>query len=198
MRNSGGGPRAIGCERQKNRGGVRLLPNACGVWLLRRLGREMAHGVKWGMAGYEFEGYDDSEMMDLPSELYSTTTRQIRICVEPIYLEDQSAPDESHFMWAYRVQIENTGTEPVQLRTRYWRILDSMGRVQEVRGVGVVGQQPVIHPGEVFEYTSGTPLSTPSGIMMGNYQMETDGGETFDVDIPVFSLDSPHEQRQVH
>jgi ApaG protein len=151
------------------------------------------------MAGYDHEEYDDGgEMMDLPGELYSTMTREIRISVEPIYLDDQSSPDESHFMWAYRVQIENTGEDAVQLRTRYWRILDSLGRVQEVRGVGVVGQQPVIHPGEVFEYTSGTPLSTPSGIMMGNYQMEIDDGETFDVDIPVFSLDSPHEQRKVH
>ncbi|WP_448189193.1 Co2+/Mg2+ efflux protein ApaG [Azospirillum sp. sgz301742] len=130
--------------------------------------------------------------------MYCKTTRSIRITVDPMYLEDQSAPAENHFVWAYHVRIENEGSETVQLRTRYWRITDSFGRVQEVRGPGVVGEQPVLEPGEAFEYTSGTPLTAPSGIMVGSYQMETGRGETFDVAIPAFSLDSPHQLRQLN
>lgn len=130
--------------------------------------------------------------------MYCKTTRSIRITVDPMYLEDQSAPAENHFVWAYHVRIENEGSETVQLRTRYWRITDSFGRVQEVRGPGVVGEQPVLEPGEAFEYTSGTPLAAPSGIMVGSYRMETGRGETFDADIPAFSLDSPHQPRQLN
>ena len=130
--------------------------------------------------------------------MYCKTTRSIRITVDPMYLEDQSAPAENHFVWAYHVRIENEGSETVQLRNRYWRITDSFGRVQEVRGPGVVGEQPVLEPGEAFEYTSGTPLAAPSGIMVGSYQMETGRGETFDVAIPAFSLDSPHQPRQLN
>lgn len=125
--------------------------------------------------------------------MYSETTRSIEVTVRPIYLEDQSSPDEQHFVWAYHVRIENKGGETVQLRTRYWRITDAMGRVQEVRGAGVVGEQPVLKPGESFEYTSGTPLPTPSGFMVGTYQMETGDGNKFDVAVPAFSLDSPHQ-----
>ncbi|HVT51426.1 MAG TPA: Co2+/Mg2+ efflux protein ApaG [Dongiaceae bacterium] len=124
---------------------------------------------------------------------YQSTTRAITVTVEPTYLDDQSSPDESHFVWKYHVRIENGGSETVQLRNRYWRITDSLGRVQEVRGAGVVGEQPILHPGEAFEYTSGTPLKTPSGIMVGTYQMENTGGERFDIAIPAFSLDSPHQ-----
>ena len=125
--------------------------------------------------------------------MYSETTRAIRITVKPFFLEDQSSPEESHYVWAYHVRIENQGPETVQLRNRYWRITDSLGRIQEVRGAGVVGEQPVLRPGETFEYTSGTPLGTPSGIMVGSYQMESASGERFDVNIPAFSLDSPHQ-----
>lgn len=125
--------------------------------------------------------------------MYKQTTRSITVTVMPTYLDDQSTPDESHYVWKYHVRIENGGGETVQLRNRYWRITDSLGRVQEVRGPGVVGEQPVLHPGETFEYTSGTPLQTPSGIMVGSYQMETPAGETFDVGVPAFSLDSPHQ-----
>lgn len=125
--------------------------------------------------------------------MYSTTTRSIKVTVKPHFLEDQSSPVDDHFVWAYRVRIENQGGETVRLRQRHWRITDGMGRVQEVRGPGVVGEQPVLAPGQSFEYTSGTPLSTPSGIMVGTYQMETGSGEHFDVDIPAFSLDSPHQ-----
>ncbi|HYG89759.1 MAG TPA: Co2+/Mg2+ efflux protein ApaG [Azospirillum sp.] len=130
--------------------------------------------------------------------MYSKMTRSIRITVNPMYLDDQSVPAENHYVWAYHVRIENEGRETVQLRTRYWRITDSFGRVQEVRGPGVVGEQPVLEPGEAFEYTSGTPLAAPSGIMVGSYQMETKRGETFDVAIPAFSLDSPHQPRQLN
>jgi ApaG protein len=125
--------------------------------------------------------------------MYSETTRSIKVTVKPIYLEDQSSPVENHYVWAYHVRIENCGGETVQLRSRYWRITDGRGQVQEVRGPGVVGEQPVLGPGEAFEYTSGTPLPTPSGIMVGAYQMETRGGGSFSVRIPAFSLDSPHQ-----
>jgi ApaG protein len=125
--------------------------------------------------------------------MYSETTRAIKVTVEPFYLEDQSSPTEDHYVWAYHVRIENCGGETVQLRSRYWRITDNRGQVQEVRGPGVVGEQPVLGPGESFEYTSGTPLPTPSGIMVGAYHMETRGGESFAVRIPAFSLDSPHQ-----
>lgn len=130
--------------------------------------------------------------------MYTHTTRDIRITVEPYYLDDQSSPSDDHYVWAYHVKIENIGHETVQLLNRHWRITDAMGRMQEVRGAGVVGEQPVLDPGESFEYTSGTPLATPSGIMVGTYEMQTDGGERFDVEIPAFSLDSPHQPVQLH
>lgn len=125
--------------------------------------------------------------------MYQLTTRDIRVSVEPIYLEEQSQPDDGQYVWAYRVRIENAGAQIVTLRHRYWKITDAQGRVQEVRGAGVVGEQPEIGPGEVFEYTSGTPLTTPSGIMAGTYEMENAEGELFDVSIPAFSLDSPYQ-----
>ena len=124
---------------------------------------------------------------------YAETTSAITIIVEPFYLDEQSEPSEGHFVWAYHVRIENNGDETVQLMTRHWRIIDSLGNVQEVRGDGVIGEQPVLPPGESFEYTSGTPLGTPSGIIAGTYQMETNRGKCFDVTIPAFSLDRPNE-----
>lgn len=130
--------------------------------------------------------------------MYTETTRSIQVTVQPIYLEDQSAPEEQRFVWAYRVRIENRGGETVQLRTRHWRITDAFGRIQEVRGAGVVGEQPVLEPGGSFEYTSGTPLPTPSGFMVGSYEMETTSGERFDVAVPAFSLDSPHQPMKVN
>ncbi len=130
--------------------------------------------------------------------MYKETTRSITITVIPTYLDDQSSPEESHYVWKYHVRIENNGDDTVQLRTRHWRITDSMGRVQEVRGPGVVGEQPVLKPGKAFEYTSGTPLPTPSGIMVGTYQMETEQGEKFDVQVPAFSLDSPYQPVKLH
>ncbi|MGD9741782.1 MAG: Co2+/Mg2+ efflux protein ApaG [Dongiaceae bacterium] len=130
--------------------------------------------------------------------MYTETTRSIQVTVQPIYLEDQSAPDEQRFVWAYRVRIENRGGETVQLRTRHWKITDALGRIQEVRGAGVVGEQPVLEPGGSFEYTSGTPLPTPSGFMVGSYEMETRSGERFAVAVPAFSLDSPHQPMKVN
>jgi ApaG protein len=131
--------------------------------------------------------------------MYSQTTRAITVTVKPFFLEDQSSPSDSHYVWAYHVRIENQGRETVQLRNRHWRITDSLGRVQEVRGAGVVGEQPTLRPGDSFEYTSGTPLPTPSGIMGGTYQMEaSETGERFEVTIPSFSLDSPHQPSRLN
>lgn len=130
--------------------------------------------------------------------MYSIKTRFIEVNVEPTYLEDESEPERDYFLWAYTINIENQGSESVQLRSRYWRITDAHGRVQEVRGEGVVGEQPILSPGEAFEYTSGVPLSTPSGIMVGAYVMETTDGESFTVDVPAFSLDSPFDHHRVH
>ncbi len=130
--------------------------------------------------------------------MYHETTQAIRVTVEPFYLEDQSSPSDNHYVWAYQVRIENTGSDVVQLLNRHWRITDSLGRVQEVRGAGVVGEQPILKPGESFEYTSGTPLPTPSGIMVGSYEMKSASGRLFDVAVPAFSLDSPHVEGRLH
>ncbi len=130
---------------------------------------------------------------------YTATTRAIRVTVQPFFLEDQSEPDEGRFVWAYRVQIENVGNDAVQLMRRSWHITDARGRVIEVEGEGVVGEQPLLEAGESFEYTSGTPLETPSGIMKGAYHMViATSGEAFDVAIPAFSLDSPHQSRALN
>ncbi len=130
--------------------------------------------------------------------MYTATTRLIRVTVEPTYLDDQSAPADDHYVWAYQVTIKNDGAETVQLLNRHWQITDSMGRLQEVRGAGVVGEQPVLKPGEAFEYTSGTPLPTPSGIMVGSYEMTNETGQRFEVEIPAFSLDSPYQAHQIN
>ena len=130
---------------------------------------------------------------------YSALTRGIAVTVQPVFLEDQSEPEQGTWIWAYQVRIENQGAVAVQLLRRTWRITDARGRVQVVQGDGVVGEQPALEPGEAFEYTSGTPLETPSGIMAGVYHMvETVSGERFDAEIPAFSLDSPNQRRQLH
>jgi ApaG protein len=130
--------------------------------------------------------------------MYEATTRGIRIRVTPHYLEDQSSPDESEFFWAYTIDIANESDETVQLRSRVWRITDGHGQTEEVRVPGVVGETPTIHPGASFTYTSGCPLRTPSGIMVGSYQMADANGQLFDVAIPAFSLDSPFAVRSVN
>lgn len=125
--------------------------------------------------------------------MYEAVTDGIKVSVTPHYLDDQSSPDENHYVWAYQISIENLGGETVQLRNRFWRITNALGQVEEVRGPGVVGEQPVLRPGNSFQYTSGAPLTTASGIMAGTYEMEGADGRMFDVEIPAFSLDSPHE-----
>ena len=130
--------------------------------------------------------------------MYERETRRIRVAVKPAYLDDQSDPDDDRYVWSYTVTIENRSEEPVQLLSRYWNITDGSGRVQEVRGAGVVGAQPVIAPGEKFQYTSGCPLETSSGCMSGRYQMKSASGESFEAEIPAFLLESPFERRQVH
>ena len=130
--------------------------------------------------------------------MYEALTRGIRVRVEPQYLEDRSSPEDGYFFWAYTVHIANEGDESVQLRSRAWRITDASGRTEEVRGPGVVGQTPLIPPGESFSYTSGCPLRTPQGIMVGSYQMADEDGTLFDVAIPAFSLDSPFAIRRVN
>ena len=130
--------------------------------------------------------------------MYTATTRAISVTVQPRYLPEQSDPAKSQYVWAYQVRIENQGAVAVQLRSRHWKITDGLGRRQEVKGKGVVGETPRLEPGEVFEYTSGTPLSTPSGFMGGTYQMISDTGESFDIEIPTFSLDTPGSTRQLN
>jgi ApaG protein len=121
--------------------------------------------------------------------MYSAVTRDIEVKVTPRFLAERSSPEKGYFFWAYTIAIANQGAETVQLKTRHWRITDANGRLQEVRGAGVVGEEPVLGPGQSFEYTSGVPLPTPSGFMTGTYGMVTLGGERFDIDIPAFSLD---------
>ena len=130
--------------------------------------------------------------------MYQQTTKSIQVTVKAMYLDDQSTPADNHFVWAYQIEILYLGEETVQLLNRHWRITDSMGRVQEVRGPGVVGEQPTLEPGESFEYTSGTPLNTPSGIMVGSYEMQRTTGERFYVEVPAFSLDSPYQPKKLH
>lgn len=130
--------------------------------------------------------------------MYSETTRSIKITVRPFYLEQHSSPADSQYVWAYHVRIENLGAETVQLRNRHWQITDAVGRQQEVRGPGVVGEQPVLAPGQSFEYTSSCPLPTSSGFMVGDYEMETKDGENFLVQVPAFSLDTPQAQTRLN
>jgi ApaG protein len=127
--------------------------------------------------------------------MYRAVTRNIEVVVEPEFLPDQSEPEKNQFAWAYTVQITNRGGETVQLKARYWRITDGNGKLHEVRGPGVIGQEPVLKPGQRFRYTSGCPLTTPDGIMVGQYFMVGQTGESFAIDIPAFPLHSPHVKR---
>ena len=130
--------------------------------------------------------------------MYTATTRAISVTVKPQYLPDQSEPNKAQYVWAYQVRIENKGDVAVQLRSRHWKITDGLGRLQEVKGPGVVGKTPRLRPGEVFEYTSGSSLSTSSGFMGGTYQMTSEDGEAFDIEIPTFSLDLPSPTRRLN
>lgn len=130
--------------------------------------------------------------------MYEAITKNIRVVVTPTFMTERSEPDERRWFWSYRVEITNLGAEPVRLRSRYWKIVDGQGRVQEVRGPGVVGEEPLIAPGGMYEYTSGCPLGTPTGFMVGSYQMQSHDGGWFTVEIPAFSLDTPDELRRVN
>jgi ApaG protein len=130
--------------------------------------------------------------------MYEAVTRSVRVRVTPRYLEERSDADESRYVWAYTIDIVNEGSETVQLKSRYWRITDERGKVEEVRGPGVVGETPELKPGQRFSYTSGCSLTTPSGIMVGQFFMVTDKGEPFAIAVPAFSLDSPHGRRAVN
>ena len=124
--------------------------------------------------------------------MYRAVTRGIQITVTPRYLAERSSAEDDRYFWAYTIEIVNMGPQPVQLKNRHWKITDGRGQLQEVRGPGVVGEQPVLGPGERFEYTSGVPLTTPTGLMAGSYEMVSESGEKFDAEVPAFSLDSPH------
>ena len=127
--------------------------------------------------------------------MYRTVTRQIEVTVEPNFMPERSAVDRGQYFWSYTIVITNFGNETVQLRTRHWIITDAIGRKQEIRGEGVIGEQPVLAPGERHRYTSGVPLPTASGFMAGRYQMVSESGEQFEIDVPAFSLDSPDNRR---
>ena len=130
--------------------------------------------------------------------MQSAVTRHIEVSVETNFLEKDSDPADQYFVWAYRITITNHSDEGVKLLKRHWQITDAAGRLHEVRGDGVVGEQPIIVPGGSFTYSSGTPLGTPSGFMRGSYQMQNQDGDDFDVDVPAFSLDSPDDAPQLH
>ncbi len=123
---------------------------------------------------------------------------KVTVLVEPTYLEDHSDPFEDSYLWAYKVRIRNNGNEKIKLISRHWKIFDSNGNLREVKGKGVVGEQPTIEPGDEFEYTSGTPLQTSSGLMHGSYKMQSWDGQEFQVEIPAFSLDIPNKENNLN
>ena len=127
--------------------------------------------------------------------MYSAITHDVEIVATPAYAPDRSAPEEGRYFWTYTIEIVNRGSIQVQLIERFWKITDGLGRIEIVQGPGVVGEAPVLEPGDTFRYTSGCGLNTASGIMSGSYRMIDANGETFDVQIPAFSLDSPGERR---
>ncbi|MBM3528103.1 MAG: Co2+/Mg2+ efflux protein ApaG [Alphaproteobacteria bacterium] len=130
--------------------------------------------------------------------MYSTVTRNIEVKVTPRFMNERSSPENGYYFWAYTIEITNRSPDTVQLKTRHWKITDANGRMQEVRGEGVVGETPVLEPGKSFEYTSGVPLPTSSGFMAGTYGMVSAAGEGFDIEIPAFSLDSSNAKRTIN
>lgn len=130
--------------------------------------------------------------------MYCETTQDIEIVVEPEFLADRSQPDEGRWFWAYTITIHNNSERTVQLLNRHWRITDATGRTEEVKGPGVVGEQPILTPGDTFTYTSGCPLTTPSGIMVGSFGFVDEDAVAFDVRVPAFSLDSPQTARVIN
>ena len=132
------------------------------------------------------------------SHVYEAVTRGVRVRVVASYLPEQSDPEDGRWVWAYVVEIDNESPETVQLVDRHWIITDAHGREEEVQGPGVVGEQPVLRPGDTYQYTSGCPLGTDSGAMVGSYGMITDDGERFAAAIPAFSLHLPGADRAVN
>jgi ApaG protein len=171
-----------------------------------------AGNMPLSLGGLDMAPFDEAatgfQLANLPVEnrgirtklpvMYQSTTEGIRVTVQPHFLEGQTRPEESRYVWAYTVTVENLGSETVTLLTRHWVITDGQGRRQDVRGDGVVGEQPTLAPGQRFQYTSGCPLNTPSGLMVGSYGMVSASGRTIEVAIPAFSLDSPHDQHSVN
>jgi ApaG protein len=139
-------------------------------------------------------------MTDQPrtdSPIYEAVTRGVLVRVVVSYLPQHSEPP-SRYVWAYMVEIENNGDQAVQLISRHWDITDGLGRLETVDGDGVVGEQPVIDPGQTHRYTSGCPLTTDSGSMVGTYHMQLAGGDAFEAVIPAFSLDLPGARRSMN
>jgi ApaG protein len=130
--------------------------------------------------------------------MYMAVTHQVKVTVEPTFEPERSDPSEGRYFWRYDIEIANLGDTPVTLIERHWRITDADGRQQEIRGPGVVGEQPTIQPGDSFRYASGCPLTAPSGVMVGDYTMVGADGERFEVAIPAFSLDSPDARRTLN
>ena len=130
--------------------------------------------------------------------MFSKTTNGVTVTVTPYFLEDQSSPQEDHYVWAYQVNIRNTSSNTIKLNHRNWVIIDANGKIMNIQGEGVVGEFPILHPGESFEYTSGTPLKTSNGFMQGFYMVSQKNGEQLKIDIPTFSLDSPYGKKNLH
>ncbi|MGZ3410340.1 MAG: Co2+/Mg2+ efflux protein ApaG [Xanthobacteraceae bacterium] len=130
--------------------------------------------------------------------MYQSVTRKIEVSVTPRFMPERSSAEKNYFFWSYTIEITNRGDEVVQLKTRHWKITDAFGRMQEVKGAGVVGEEPVLKPGASYEYTSGVPLQTPSGIMVGSYGMVSQSGDKFDIAVPAFSLDSSEGGRTLN
>jgi ApaG protein len=131
----------------------------------------------------------------MPSEMYQAITHDICVTVQPAYMADRSEPEKRQYFWRYDVEIENRGQQVVQLVRRHWIITDGRGQRHDVQGAGVVGEEPIIPPGDVYRYTSGCPLDTPDGFMVGSYTMVTEDGASIEVAIPAFSLDIPAPKR---
>ena len=136
--------------------------------------------------------------MGYTKNMYSKTTSGVTVTVTPYFLEDQSSPQEDHYVWAYQVNIKNSSNSTVKLKHINCIIIDANGKIINVQGEGVVGEFPILQPGESFEYTSGTPLKTNNGIMQGFYLMSQDNGSQIKIDIPTFSLDSPYNKKNLH
>jgi ApaG protein len=141
---------------------------------------------------------DGAWILGQVSHMYSAITRDVEIVASPAYAPDRSAPEEGRFFWTYTIEIVNRGAIKVQLIERFWKITDGTGRVETVHGPGVVGETPVLDPGDTYRYTSGCALNTTSGIMSGSYRMVDANGAAFDVEIPTFSLDTPNERRTLN